>query len=342
MKHVRRQQENHGGPGRPAMNTRRPLSTHPGFVPLLGLWGAALGSLVVLVLPLRLIAPAAMVIGLDAAGVGARAILAGWAALMLGGLLVAFARHLKRSARSRQGDSRLAAMPSRVSPIDPVRDLGSETFDAPIAAPDAEIPSYNGAQGAVAPSVVGPSPPAVIDGECRPAPGQTRGPATLPERGHEGGESTAGVRKSDGAVRPRELALAEFAALPGRNAVWVEEPNVPAPATASRESAGQMAAEPARPGLPSAIERLRAVPARQLGLLQMVERFAAALHDHRTATQRRPNLPAAEGLRRDAALAEALAALAELAGTRSGASEGEGEHRRVNAADLKEDRRGAA
>lgn len=91
--------------------------------------------------------------------------------------------------------------------------------------------------------------------------------------------------------RPRELDLAEFAELPGRNAVWVEEPaSAPKP----------------RPVPASALEKLRQTPPEELSLVEMVERFAGALHEHQQKEQSR--LPRS-GPARDAALAEALKAL---------------------------------
>ncbi|PKP66550.1 MAG: hypothetical protein CVT85_01550 [Alphaproteobacteria bacterium HGW-Alphaproteobacteria-7] len=105
---------------------------------------------------------------------------------------------------------------------------------------------------------------------------------------------------------PRALDLAEFAQLPGRNAVWVEEP----PASPA-----------ANPGT-AALTRLRAMPVQELSVIQMVERFAGALHEHRTTA------PGTAGNRhdiaaREAALAEAMKALAALSGERGAAPEGE-------------------
>jgi hypothetical protein len=115
-----------------------------------------------------------------------------------------------------------------------------------------------------------------------------------------------------GAPAPVELDLADFAALPGRNAVWVE-----APAAAAAEPEPELAPEPVLravappPVSPSAIARLRAVPPSELSLLQMVERFAAALHEHQSAPVGNSD-PRAGMAGRDAALAEALKALATL------------------------------
>jgi hypothetical protein len=56
----------------------------------------------------------------------------------------------------------------------------------------------------------------------------------------------------------------------------------------------------------SALDRLRKVPPQDLSLVQMVERFAAALHEFQ---QRESAQPQAQGQNRDQALAEALRAL---------------------------------
>ena len=96
-------------------------------------------------------------------------------------------------------------------------------------------------------------------------------------------------------TRPRELDLAEFAELPGRNAVWVEDQK--------QETA---TAPKPRPVPASALEKLRQTPPEELSLVEMVERFAGALHEHQQKEQSR--LPRS-GPARDAALAEALKAL---------------------------------
>ncbi len=58
----------------------------------------------------------------------------------------------------------------------------------------------------------------------------------------------------------------------------------------------------------SAVERLRQVPPHELSLVQLVERFAAALHDHQEAAHARAAAGATNG--REIALAEALKTLA--------------------------------
>ncbi|WP_299196118.1 hypothetical protein [uncultured Erythrobacter sp.] len=98
--------------------------------------------------------------------------------------------------------------------------------------------------------------------------------------------------------RPQALDLGEFAELPGRNAVWVEEQAAADPAP---EPAARTASPPE-----NALEKLRQRHPEELSLVEMVERFAGALHEHQAAE--RANL-AKTGPTRDAALAEALKAL---------------------------------
>jgi hypothetical protein len=104
------------------------------------------------------------------------------------------------------------------------------------------------------------------------------------------------------AAAPRELDLAQFAKLPGRNGVWVEE------AAPQQTGARQQ----------TALEKLRQVPPQKLSLIQMVERFAAALHEHqqggraslaKNASHDPSPHPSNGQAQRDAALAEALKAL---------------------------------
>lgn len=163
----------------------------------------------------------------------------------------------------------------RVRPIDPASELGSSSLDAPVET----------------------MPFAVAEAQHEPV-------AKLAEA------------SAPAAPIPQELDLAQFAALPGRNAVWVEEPvTAAAPTKADVDPEPEPATEQApvmhpvapRPARPSAIERLRAVPTSELSLVQLVERFAAALHEHQAAPADHAGLAT-----RDAALADALKALAAL------------------------------
>lgn len=275
--------------GRATRRARRTLRAHPLFVPTLTVWGALLGGLVTFVLPAGAVLAAAANIGLGAFDELSRFVLVGLAALLTAGMMLILGMALASKARARKDTPSIAAMAVRhVRTIDPITELGSSSLDAPV-----ETMPF---------SFVDPrpelamAPEAASDAEPAPAPvALAVVETTAPE-----------------AVAPQALDLAAFAALPGRNAVWVEEPfaaiepsvaeaaHAPEPATLMRRAAP-------RPVSPSAIERLRAVPTSELSLIQMVERFAAALHEHQSAPTGSTGLAA-----RDAALAEALRALAAL------------------------------
>ena len=287
MKARRKDSTGEEGQGTRHPKPRRPLAAHPLFAPLLGAWGAALGGLVTLALPETTATAAAQAAGLGMFGALARLALAGLAAAVLGAVLYACARAASRKANRRADTPSLAALAMRhVRPIDPASELGSRRFDDPVAAePFAATPH---------PEVPADAP--VTD-----------------------------------AAPPRALDLAAFAELPGRNAVWVEEPAQPSPALAASSPAEpEPEPEPApapqplerskprpapvpRPVQDRALAQLRAVPPSELSLIQMVERFAAALHERKAqapdAAERRP-----ADDDRDAMLAEALKALAELSG----------------------------
>jgi len=268
---------------------RTPLTAHPLFAPVLGLWGAALAGLTTLVLPQDLFTAALAGTGLAALGMQAQFVLAGIAAVVLGGALFLLAAAVSGKATSNTDAPSIAEMAGRrVRPIDPARELGSHSLDEPVAQ---------------APFAAAPFSPNPFADDPAPEP-----------------ENTV----------PRALDLSEFAELPGRNAVWVEDlvasPDVAqSPQTAAPAASAPPLSVPLSvplsaptpfvvpdPGT-AALARLRATPPEQLSLVQMVERFAAALHEHRTAA------PGSAGhnrdlAARDAALAEALKALAALSG----------------------------
>jgi hypothetical protein len=297
---------------------RRPLALHPLFGIVLGLWGAALGGLVTLVLPRDWVLVAAAKAGLAGIGANAPFVLAAIAALALGAVMFAIAGIFTRAsnrADRRKNTPSLAAMAVRhVQTIDPANELGSRKLDDPV-----ETIPFSGLK-----------------------PGFESGtPDTA------GAEAGAGAEAEPAALPPLELDLEEFGALPGRNAVWVEDqgylgtrseraaPPMPepltAPAVTDTPPAPAHAPEPVlqavpparpRPSGPSAIERLRAVPPSELSLVQMVERFAAALHEHQSAPTG-GNLHRGDQAGREAALAEALKALAAFSPDEGAAPQGE-------------------
>jgi hypothetical protein len=283
---------------RAGKRARRSIAESRIYAPVMGLWGALLGALPVLVVPGEVFATATSRLVAHDLGVPLQPLLAGLAALVLGGAIYALTAAQHRRAL-RDHETPLASRALReVWPIDPARDLGSRSIDDPIETMPFATPAWRDAD---------------LD-EPQPQPEPQREP------------------EAEQASAPVALELSEFAELPGRNAVWVEDlpepqaepapqPIAYAPVAELRQPAPDPVAAPARPPLPepgtAALARLRSVPPGELSLPQMVERFAVALHQHRTSPAARA-LTAAEIAAREAALAEALRALAALSGSRLG------------------------
>lgn len=271
-----RQQDRSGrdGPGDKAKARRTSaLRAHPAFAPILGVWGALLGGLVVLVLPLDIISVALVGTGLAGLGLQAQWLLAAVAGLVIGGSLFMIASKLSAEARARENSANLVrAASSFFRPIDPIEDLGSPSFDEPFS----DMPF-----------------------------------AVRPTAAHAASEERVQPVELATAEAPRELDLAQFAELPGRNAVWVEEPVAELRHDSVTQEVPPPPAPPPVPSSAAALAMLRAVPPEELSTVQMVERFAAALHEHRDpttgkASHHRTAAP------REAALAEALKVLATL------------------------------
>lgn len=276
--------------------SRSPLAAHRGFAPLLGLWGAALGATLLMVLPVAMIETALHGTLLGTFNGIAQPILAAIAALLLGSVLYGLAIAAHRRARVLAGRPSVAESAVRqVVPINPVRDLGSRRLDDPVDEMPFASPAWRD-----------------VDLDAGQA-------VAADEAAEEQGVDT------DIAPDPIELDLAAFAEMPGRNAVWVEEaPAQPQPAEKAEPvtlvhaapAAPRAVVPPPAPGT-AALARLREMPTEALSLPQMVERFAGALHEHRTAPTARA-LSAADLVAREAALAEALKALAALSGAGAG------------------------
>lgn len=327
----------------------RSIAAHGSFVPSLTIWGAVLLGLVIIVLPASAIARIGMVSGLASLGDSAKFVFAGIAAALGGGLAFVVANALRIRARKNEAQvSVVSAVSSRrVRPINPATDLGSESLDAPIETMpfgiDDEEDAFEDAFDPVAyTGVPAASASAIASAQREPTLGE------LARRGYdieepEDAAATKGgftrrhfkdalIETCEGATceaaettepaageysslsrispkpkaasatlaeRPRALDLSEFAELPGRNAVWVEEQTSTATATI----------RPPRPPA-TALEKLRQTPPEDLSLVQMVERFAAALHERqqseRSGPSRRGGRHATGG---ETALAEALKAL---------------------------------
>ena len=341
---------------------------HKIFVSTMAVWGAALGFLCVMMLANWTITRLTMFAGLEMLGSFARVAYA-LVAAVIGGAGACFAALLlKKSVVAKERAKPIASVATVASremrPIDPSADLGSDRFDAPIeempfAGTDEQSGADNAAENASEEfddyagddaliSFEGDGDPFIhaeapldddallLDESCEvsdDAELDIPAPETLEQAANQAPEIAP----------PRALDLIEFAQLPGRNAVWIEEDPVVEQAQikpvelheAPPAEPSAVVAEPAKDPKPqdvrsqdvkpedakledakledrrSAIEKLRQVPPQELSLIQMVERFAAALHEnqaaaHAMATTGRgsaPNPP------RDAALAEALKAL---------------------------------
>lgn len=274
----------------------RMLAAHPAFAPILGVWGAALAGLCILVLPAGLIVQGGNGSGFMPFGAAGQLVLAGGAAVLLGGTLFMIATAVNHKSQVRADAPSIVSLAGRhVRAIDPKRELGSASLDEPLVAMPYAIPAV---------SQPTPPPPTSLE------------PAFLDPAFLDPAVAEAELPP------PLALNLSEFAQLPGRNAVWVEhvpaphQADTPSPAAQPAALAAVTAARVAPPPADSsaaALARLRAVPPQELSIVQMVERFAGALRAHRTGsvgkTMSRHDLAA-----REAALAEALKALAAFSG----------------------------
>ncbi|MDJ0644038.1 MAG: hypothetical protein QNJ15_14585 [Erythrobacter sp.] len=303
---------------------RPPIGAHPYFVPALALWGAALGGLTIMVLPASFIDQATAVAALGALGEFARLFFAGLAAALgaATGYFVASKWQQRRASRSHAMMNHAA---DHFRPIDPAAELGSESLDTPIAEDSDDAEERNDAEesddtkdgdgtsaeeaseeieassedtlelGAEmeAAAQVAPEPASTpadpLADETADTPREPAGRMPLRRRRNRGKQvelvqALSEHRARQTALKKDQLDLGEFTQLAEKNRT-------------SR-------AKPA----PTAIDKLRAVPPQDLSLVQMVERLAVALQERQEAARNRP--PAEQTSERDAALAEALKALA--------------------------------
>lgn len=303
------------GRGKKRATGRSALVAHRVFAPLLGVWGATLGGLVVYVLPRTSFRPIIDRLP-EAVPEGAvQPALAVLAAAMLGLVLFMVGSIVTSRTRRAKGTQTIVQMAMRqFRPIDPARDLGSLKLDDPLETVPFARPQWRD-------EIDAPATP-----EPLPAPVAAAEPDTV-----------------EAAAPPQELDLAGFAAMPGRNAVWVEEPalaaasgQVPGPVPAAPAQVAELRgrdAALAEPGA-AALARLRSIPPHQLSLAEMVERFAGALQERRASPPNRV-LSADDLAAREAALGEALKALAALSGVSSTKGPGREEPLRAALAQLR-------
>lgn len=295
----------------------RAIVNHPRFVFVLTAWGALTPALGVLALSSVDIARVSMVLGLGALGPLAKIVYAGIAAVIggLGLFVVAMvtAGVFGERATSWRGAPRL---PDDVRPIDPAQDLGSESLDAPLKGAlhadevgeeswDDETPGNAGAEA----TVLYHEPSAAL-GEDAPVKDDAAWVETAGEDDAlEGiGTDEEDASRSDKAFDDTGLDLAAFTAI-------VEEETLAYEAHRAKERAAREAANapPSSPAV-TGIAKLRAVPPQELSLVQLVERFAAALHDAQKPSPHPGGAIAGDRAQaaREDALAQALKALKTL------------------------------
>ena len=327
-----------------AFNT---VPKHRVFVPMITIWGGLLLALITAVLPDNAIAQVSALTGVYLPLIATRLILA--CAMGCGGAILGYivASAFSNHARMKESEGALvSAFKSRdVQPINPASDLGSESFDAPLEASGNATAETVEAEFALEEDTETHSQPSLGElsrrGYEMEAPEgfeKTIGKSAFTRKHFKNAliESCEGATceasaKADATLqleqttvnsplegKPRSLDLGEFGSLPGRNAVWVEEPKTAQP------EISQIAKTPQRPVLPkpeTALQKLRQTPPEDLSLVEMVERFAAALHDH----QEQERSSTIHGhTERETALAEALKALSLF--TEAGFDQGAHKH----------------
>lgn len=248
-----------------AYGARAPISAHKAFVPLLGGWGAALGGLSVAVIPGTSFLPTLL------------------AALACGGVAYFVATKLRQKAMATTtvGPNIEQATAERLLPIDPGAELGSESLDEPVDQADVEAYERERAEAEAEEAAKFAQPE--LEAEFEPI-------------AEDEFELSASFELTSDAPSetPEPIAVASAANDEADSEAATEEPQeteAPAPQTAPEFVPG------------AAIRGLRDIPKDELSLIQMVERFAAALHEH-SAVHGENAQP-----RRDAALASALRAL---------------------------------
>ena len=260
------------------------LVSHRLFPIGVGLWAAAVSGACTMVIHASVFERAAALTGLEAVAASSRinlAICVAGLAALIGFAIAALARReAMNSALKPNIASRTAR---RVDPINPVSDLGSESLDAPLD----EIVLFE-----------------------RDLEADDKAP--VEDRIQE----PTNIEFAPDRPSRRDISLEEFGKLPGRDAVWVREEATGAldedmSAPEPQLQAGIEIIDAAQGQRLTALEKLRAVPPRDLSLVQMVERFAAALREHQDrGTHRENSAPNAKEMAdREAALAEALKAL---------------------------------
>jgi len=262
------------------------LVRHPVFAPLIAAWFAILLGAAILVQPASSIASITAAVELTAFGDFARIGLALIAAL-LGGTLGWFGAKALQPRRRFEDEEIEDEAHARVRPIVASEDLGINSFDDPVDQNAWKDWSEEEIHEEELEDV-----DAFVELEDIDDDAWVEADNPEPDAESDLLELTEFAEEEDPVPEAPELPE-EVVEEPESDDVSAES-NLPV--FARRIQAG------------SAIEKLRELPTEQLSLVQMVERFAAALHEHQE--QHGKNAPPQE----DAALAEGLRALALLSG----------------------------
>jgi hypothetical protein len=269
---------------------------HRLFVPVVTIWAAAVCGLSVMMLSSVTIARVSMFAGIGALGDLAQLVFASAAAMAgalagwCGALLV---RRLFRGRRV--DDPGVARMIGRrVRPIDPVHELGSASLDAPLETMPFAVPTFD--------EEIGEG-----DSEANEEGLEDDTPQDLSPQDEE-------MHAPEGEDETFELDLGAFGEI-------LEEEETGA---AHEREFAEAAPDLAKPGIEAepecapqpqpmltGIAKLRATPPQELSLVQLVERFAAALHEVQDRPQ--PVAGIVGDPPREQALAEALKALSMFA-----------------------------
>lgn len=308
------------------------MLAHPRFVPLLTIWGAALLGCAVLAVSSVDIDRVSRLVGLGALGYSAKFLYAAIAAAL--GAFVAF---VAASLMQRFFEQSYYARPvarltdDRVRPIEPALELGSESLDAPIehmpfsASKDeaADVVEDNAFEDDVfedawveadegeAPEAEFENEDEILELDAMVALDEEN--ANLADRAQHDEE----LSEVEGPIDPTDLGV-DMDAL---GEILEEETQDFEARKAAREEA-RRAGRPLetteaqtsrfKPSLaPSGIAKLREMPTQDLSLIQLVERFAAALHEVQDKSPQDvfgANAAASQA-ERERALAEALKTL---------------------------------
>ncbi|MCK0099195.1 hypothetical protein MWU38_07360 [Qipengyuania sp. S6317L1] len=311
---------------------------HRAFVPMVTIWAGVFMALIMAVMPEYAIARSSALTGIYLPLIAVRIILAigvGCAGALLGYIVSsALANYVKKN----DVDNGLVSKAFRsrdLEPINPVVELGSESLDAPILE-EFEEPALETAESAPrdeAESEIESSDDGADNGAgwaftrkhfkhalIESCEGATCEPATCEPATCEPAPGEEPVQPQDVQTQVNETADAEFASLsaeqinaPRRPVTQMRDaldlagfsslPEDPQEAQTPREEA---ATDIPAPAPTTGLEALRQKPAEDLSLVEMVERFAAALHDRQT--QERARFERGQK-NREAALADALKAL---------------------------------